>query len=444
MSLSFSPTEIAQWVNATWEPLAPAEPITGISTDTRTLQPGNLYVALSGENFDGHRFLEAAIKKGAAGAIVQAGFYVENRPFLSVPDPLLALQNMATGYRKSWNGISIAITGSVGKTTVKEMCAAVLETQFNVHRTRGNLNNHIGLPLTIMSMPPETTHGLFELGMNHSGEISMLAKMAQPQVGIITDIGAAHLEHFNSIEEIAQEKGALLKMLPEDGLAILDAGSPWFDLLKKDISCRIVTFAMDDSSADYVGRMLDEQTLNVQGVTYRLPLPGEHILRNAIRAIVLGLEFGIAPEKIAEGLLHFQLPPMRWECSKINEINFINDAYNANPISMRAALRTFAQQSAEGKKWVVLGGMRELGKNSSQAHADVGAFVENLGFDGVVSVGALAQGFDPEKTRNIHFYSTSEQATTFLKNQLLPGDVVLLKASRGEALEQIMNHFKEN
>jgi UDP-N-acetylmuramoyl-tripeptide--D-alanyl-D-alanine ligase len=201
---------------------------------------------------------------------------------------------------------------------------------------------------------------------------------------------------------------------------------------------------MDDSSADYVGRMLDEQTLDVQGVTYRLPLPGEHILRNAIRAIVLGLEFGIAPEKIAEGLLHFQLPPMRWECSTIKEINFINDAYNANPISMRAALRTFAQQSAEGKKWVVLGGMRELGKNSSQAHADLGAFVENLGFDGVVSVGALAQGFDPEKSRNIHFYPTSEQAVTFLKTQLLPGDVVLLKASRGEALEQIINHFKEN
>jgi len=444
MNLSFSPIQIAQWLNVDWHPSPPNQTITGISIDSRTLQPGNLYVALSGEHFDGHQFLKDAIKKGAAGAIIKTGFYTEDYPFLAVSDPLLALQNLAKEYKKQWNGISIAITGSVGKTTVKEMCAAVLATQFNVHRTHGNLNNHIGLPLTLLSMPSQTTHGLFELGMNHTGEISTLTKIAQPDIGILTDIGAAHLEHFSSIEEIAKEKGMLLKALPKNGLAILDATSPWFNLLKQDLPCRIVTFAINHSSADYIGQIIDEQTIEVQRVKYKLPLPGDHMLRNAMRAIVLGLELKIDPLKIAEGLTRFQLPPMRWETSKINEINFINDAYNANPISMRAALQTFAKQSVEGKKWVVLGGMRELGKNSSQAHAELGAFVENLGFNGVLSVGSLAKEFDPKKIRNIHFCPTTKVAADFLKQNLLPSDTVLLKASRGEALEQIINYFKEN
>jgi len=442
MNLDFSPSELATWVKQAWNPAPPTGSITGISTDTRTLQPGNLYVALSGEHFDGHAFIDAAVKKGAIGTIIQHHFKTVPLPYLSVSDPLLALQQMATNYRKSWNGTAIGITGSVAKTTVKEMCKAVLSRSFCTHATKGNLNNHIGLPLTILSMPRSTTHALFEMGMNHPGEIDCLTKMAQPTIGIITTIGAAHIEYFNSVEDIAREKGDLLKSLPPNGLAILDAESRWFTLLKDTAPCRVASFSMG-APADYVGRIVDEQTIEVDHHLYRLPIPGKHMLHNALNAIVLGLESHISPEEIADGLLHFHLPPMRWEEIEIEGIRFINDAYNANPLSMRAALQTFAEQSCVGEKWVILGGMRELGKSAAQEHAQLGTFVKNLAFKRVVIIGELAHHFDPKNRYSFTHFSTPEKALPFLKKNLCVGDHVLLKASRGEHLEKITNLLME-
>ncbi len=438
----FRAGEISQWVSKFWKNGVPEEPVTGISHDTRTLEPGNLYVALRGENFDGHDYVRQAFEKGAIGALVDERFEWMESPILGVPDTLKGLQEMASGYRKKWKGTVVGITGSVGKTTVKEMCATVLSMQGETHRTAGNYNNHIGLPLTMLSMPVTAQHGIFELGMNHAGEIGPLAQLLQPKIGIITDIGNAHREHFHSLEEIAREKARLVEQVASSGKVFIDRDSEWYPLMRRQTLASIVTVSFG-RVGDYAGRNVGDGIMEVNGIRYAMPLPGEHIMRNALRAIALGLEQGMEPSEVAEGLRKFKLPPMRWEPSTINGVEFINDAYNANPLSMRANLRTFAQLPGSGKKWAVVGGMCELGDIAAEEHADLGRYIDGLGLDGVIAVGELGElivchGSQP-------FFQTLEpaEAAEILKNHLNSGDRVLLKASRGEQLERVLEFFKE-
>ncbi|RKX44394.1 MAG: UDP-N-acetylmuramoyl-tripeptide--D-alanyl-D-alanine ligase [Verrucomicrobia bacterium] len=420
----------------------PDDPVTGISNDTRTIQPGNLYIALHGENFDGHDFVHQAFEKGAGGALVNERFQGSGNPVLRVPDTVKGLQDMARGYRKKWIGTVVGITGSVGKTTVKEMCADILSVKGETHRTDGNYNNHIGLPLTMLRMPQAAQYGVFEIGMNHVGEIGPLSDVLQPKIGIITDIGNAHREHFQSLEEIAREKARLAERVPSSGRVILDRDSEWYPLMRLHTCAGVVTVSLE-GVADYVGRKVDDGTMNVNGFNYTMPLPGEHIMRNALRAIALGLEMRMEPAEVAAGLRKFKLPPMRWEESEVNGIKFINDAYNANPLSMRANLRTFANLSGAGKKWAVVGGMRELGDTAEEEHVELGRFIDGLGLDGVIAVGELGKGI---ACRGRHpFFQTSDpvEAARLLKDHLHVGDRVLLKASRGEHLEQVLKCFKE-
>jgi len=445
----FHPEELSQWVSGLWENGMPADPVTGISNDTRTIQPGNLYVAIRGENFDGHDFVRQAFEKGAGGALVSERFEWSENPVLHVPDTIGGLQEMAHGYRKKWLGTIVGITGSVGKTTVKEMCAHVLSMRGETHRTAGNYNNHIGLPLSMMNMPYDALHGVFEIGMNHPGEIAPLAALLQPNIGIITDIGNAHREHFQSMEEIALEKARLAERVPESGMVILDRDSEWFSLISDHTCAGVITVSME-SDADYVGHAtapsvlsVEPRTSNLKPHAFPLPLPGEHIMKNALRAIALGLELEMAPTEIAEGLSNFKLPAMRWEESDVLGIQFINDAYNANPLSMRANLRTFAALPGSGKKWAVVGGMRELGDTSEAEHAELGRFIDELGLDGVVTVGELGKTIICRGTDRFFHVPKAEKAAQILKDHLQPGDRVLLKASRGERLEQALKHFKE-
>lgn len=439
---TFRPGELSQWVSRLWKNGMPEGVITGFSKDTRTLQPGNLYVAIRGENFDGHDFIGQAFAKGAAGALVQERCTWSDAPVLPVSDTVKALQDMARGYRKKWLGTVVGITGSVGKTTVKEMCADVLAAKGQTHRTAGNYNNHIGLPLTMLAMPQEAKHGVFEIGMNHAGEVGALAYLLQPKIGIVTDIGNAHREHFHSEEEIAHEKAKLVERLPGNGTAILDRDSPWYAVMRRHTCATVVTVSLG-GVGDYVGRPVGNGLMNVNGLNYRMPLPGEHMMRNALRAIALGLELHMAPEEIAAGLARFRLPPMRWEESEVKGVRFINDAYNANPLSMRANLQTFARLPGQGRRWAVVGGMRELGETAEEEHAGLGRFIDGLGLDGVVTVGELGRLIVCHGPQRFFQTVDAAEAARILKEQLHSGDRVLLKASRGERLEQVLECYKE-
>ena len=416
--------------------------LTGVSHDTRTLKPGDLYVAIRGEQFDGHVFVADAFDKGAVGALVCDEFPWTENPVLQVPDTITGLQDLARGYRRTWTGMPVGITGSVGKTTVKEMCADVLSMQGKTHRTAGNYNNHIGLPLTMLAMPPSVRYGVFELGMNHPGEIGMLSELLQPKMAILTDICNAHREHFPSLKAIASEKAKLAECVPESGLVILDRDSEWYALMRQRIRAEVVSVSFE-GAADYVGRKVDDRIMNVNGSDYAMPLPGEHIMRNALRVIALASEIGMAPEQISAGLAHFKAPPMRWQLMEVNGIRFINDAYNANPLSMRASLSTFSGLPDGGRKWAVVGGMRELGDTAEAEHAALGPFIDGLAFDGVIAVGELARPIACESTDAFFHCADADRAAIILRERLQAGDYVLLKASRGEQLERLINYFKE-
>ena len=425
-----------------WKNGIPERMVTGVSHDTRTLQPGDLYVAIKGEQFDGHAFVADAFAKGAMGALVGDGFRWSENPVLQVPDTLTGLQDLARGYRRTWMGVPVGITGSVGKTTVKEMCADVLSMEGETHRTAGNYNNHIGLPLTMLNQPPSARYGVFELGMNQPGEIGMLSDMLQPQMAILTDICNAHRERFPSLEAIASEKSKLAEQVPESGLVILDRDSEWYALMRPRIHAEVVSVSFE-GMADYVGRKVDDRIMNVNGADYAMPLPGEHIMRNALRVIALASEIGMAPEAISAGLARFKAPPMRWQLMEVNGIRFINDAYNANPLSMRASLSTFSGLPDGGRKWAVVGGMRELGDTAEEEHAALGPFIDGLALAGVIVVGELARPIACESTDAFFHCADADTAAIILRERLHAGDCVLLKASRGEQLERVINHFRE-
>ncbi len=438
----FRPGELSQWVSRMWSNGIPDGIVRNVTQDTRNLRPGDFYVAIRGERLDGHKFVEEAFDKGAIGALVQDDFQWTNNPVLKVPDTVRGLQDLARGYRRKWLGTPVGITGSVGKTTVKEMCADVLSMVGKTHRTAGNYNNHIGLPLTMLAMPQAGRYGVFEVGMNHPGEIGGLAYLLQPKIAVITDICNAHRESFASLEAIAREKSKLAERVPPSGMVILDRDSEWYAMIRGHTCAHVVSVSYG-GIADYVGRRVGDGVMNVNGYDYIMPLPGEHIMRNALRAIALGLEQGMKPEQVAEGLSRFKAVPMRWQESEIGGIQFINDAYNANPLSMRAGLRTFSNLSGTGRKWAVIGGMRELGAIAVEEHRALGRFVDDLGLDGVIAVGELAGTIMCNGKQPFFHCTDAAEAAQILKDHLTAGDRVLLKASRGEQLERVLNCFRE-
>jgi UDP-N-acetylmuramoyl-tripeptide--D-alanyl-D-alanine ligase len=392
------------------------EAVLGISHDTRTLQPGEVYIAIKGATYDGHDFIEAAIGKGAAGLIVEREFPNIGKPQMIVPDTTAALWALAAGVRKRWGGTVIGITGSVGKTTVKDMMAAVLEQKGRVSKTIGNWNNEIGLPLSMLAADRNADFFVFELGMNHPGEIDRLAALLKPDWAVLTDIGKAHIEFFQSLEKIAEEKAALLA---HAGFALLDETSEWFELFKSRSKGRIIPFGNEPFD-------------------FTVPLPGEHMIRNARRAAALGLQLGLSPQAVQAGLNAFKPAPMRWARTLHSGIVFINDAYNANPLSMRAALKTFAELPCEGRRFVVLGGMRELGETAEAEHRELGRFVDSLKFDGVMTIGEAGAQIVCNGMTGLH----KTDAVNSLRSMLQAGDMVLFKASRGEKLETVLDELK--
>jgi UDP-N-acetylmuramoyl-tripeptide--D-alanyl-D-alanine ligase len=430
-------------------------PIEKISTDSRTIKRGELFVALRGENFNGHNFIESVAKAGAAGAIVDLnwkGEILANFAVIRVEDTLRAYQNLAANYRKSLSLKVLAITGSNGKTSTKDFAAAVLAHRFRVTKTQGNFNNHVGLPRTMLEATSQDEVAVWEIGMNHPGEVAMLAKLAAPDAAIITNIGVAHIEFMGSREAIAAEKGALAQAVAPDGTVILNADDPFSKKIAVGTRAKVVFAGTTKGTI-----RASEITQSATGTDFtilegahrcraQLPVPGLHMVQNALLAVAAGRMFGLSLEDCAAGLAAAPLTKARLQIKRIRGVQFIDDSYNANPESMKAALHTLVELDADGKRIAVLGEMRELGEESARGHREVGETAAELGVDQLIAIGDMAAVI-AEAARNAGLQNTSIARSTSEAAELLgeiaaSGDLVLVKGSRAARTERVIEAFE--
>lgn len=427
----------------------------GVGTDSRRVAPHSVFFALSGEQFDGNEFAADAALKGAGAVVV-------SRPVkgvdascavILVEDTLAALQQLAAWWRERLSSLCvIGITGSSGKTSTKDLVKSVMEQGFPTTATKGNFNNHIGLPLSILAAEPSDLVAVWEMGMNHAGELEPLCRMAQPQIGIITSIGSAHIEFMGSREAIAEEKATLARSLPEEGVMIFPDDCDFAGLIRRSTRARCVTTGIgrgdvraDDLVCDADGSRF---TLSLNGNnlgTVRLSLHGRHMVSNALLAAACGSEKGLEPSAIISGLERARLTGGRLNCSTRNGVIVIDDTYNANPESMEAALNTAAAMECPGRRWAVLGRMGELGHHAPAAHARVGLTAFEAGFDGIVGVGPGSEGIveaarlkDDGQGRLVRHFATRDEAAAWLSGELRPGDLVLFKGSRSAAIDTLI------
>jgi len=443
---------IAQWANGQVVQGDGAATVTRVSTDSRALQPGDLFVALKGENFDGHDFVQGAAASGTVGAVAQhlVNGLPETFAVIQVEDTLAALQSMAKSYRASLPLRVIGITGSNGKTSTKDFTAAVLSERFSVTKTEGNLNNHIGVPLTVLKASRQHDIGVFEMGMNHPGEIAPLAAIAAPNVGIITNIGVAHIEFMGSRSGIAQEKGMLAEALPADGYIILNAADDFSESIAKRSEATAIYAGIEqgDVRATNVRPGFDGSRFLVhagkESAEVTLPVPGAHMIQNALLAIAAGRVFGLSLETAAAGLAKSQLTKGRLEQKTIRGIHILDDTYNANPDSMRAALTTLASLPAAGARIAVLGRMGELGSESERGHRAVGEAAAKAGIDMLITVGTeaalIADAAQAGGMKKVHHASDTTEAAALLSGLVREGDLVLLKGSRSAKMERVLDH----
>lgn len=454
---TYVPDELAQWSGGRWN-RAPGAALHGVSVHSGKVQPGALFVALKGLRHDAHVFVPQALAAGCAAALVRDDYVWPadagaEPPLLRAPDPNAALGRLAAGYRQAVAPRVIGITGSVGKTTVKEMTAALLERLGPTARTPGNLNNEFGLPLSLLAMPRNTRYGVFEAGMSHPGELEPLCAILRPDCGIVTSVGPVHLEAFGTVQAIAHEKAALLRALPSDGIAVLDRDQETFATLAAQAPCP-VTEVSSRAGAAFVLEATDplEGILEVRehGAPHaerlQIGCPGVHNLRNALLAAAMARRLGASWEAIREAFPRVLRLPMRWECSDWNGVRIINDAYNANPLSMRCALETFARLPCKGRRLALLGDMLELGADEEALHAETGRAAAAAGLQTLfllgaracagIRQGALRAGADPRQVRTC---ADASDAARQLCESLRPGDALLLKGSRGMALENVLS-----
>ncbi len=423
-----------------------------VGTDSRKAGAGEVFFALAGGRFDGHDYLAQVAAAGAAAVVVSKE--VESLPcaVIRVTDTLSALQNLARAYRAWHQPLVIALTGSNGKTSTKDLTAAVLSRQHSLIATKGNLNNHIGLPLTLLSLEEGHACAITEMGMNHAGEIRELVDIALPDAAILTNVGRAHMEYLGSRENIAWEKATLPVCIPAGGSVVLNANDDYTDRIARLCQGRVLTAGIeagDVSAQDLVASATGTTfTLDFAGarVTACLPLLGQHMVANAALAACMGWSLGMEPEEIADALSHARLSGGRLEPKLVSGIHFIDDSYNANPDSMMAGLRTLVETSAP-RRFAVLGAMGELGEHAAAGHAQVGEFAAALTLDGIYSVGGADAARITDAARNaatgevLHFPDHAACAA-HLRSVLRADDAVLLKGSRSAAMEKILPHFQ--
>jgi UDP-N-acetylmuramoyl-tripeptide--D-alanyl-D-alanine ligase len=427
-----------------------AEKVTRVVTDSRSIRAGEFFVALSGDQFDGHDFLPAVKEAAAAGALV-SHVNVDLNGFtqIEVPETLTALQRLARAYRNQLRLKAIGVTGSSGKTSTKEMIASVLGERFSVIKTIGNYNNHIGLPLTVLAASSADDFGVFEMGMNHAGELAPLCEIARPDAAVLTNVGMAHIGHLDTREAIAAEKAVVAEAVPAEGFVVLNANDDFTDWIAARCKARIVRAGV--GRGDVKALDVDER---VKGATFRLehggrstqvllPVHGEHMVSNACLAAAVGLEFGLTLQECAAGLAKTAIPGNRLKIQHLGPLLVINDAYNANPDSMVAALKTAAQLSVKGRRVAALGRMGELGKESAAAHRRVGRAVAELEFDFLVTVGEearlIAEAAGSAGLKSTQQSDTHQQAIDALLDYLEPGDLLLVKGSLSSAMDRVVH-----
>lgn len=422
--------------------------VSRVSTDSRKVSAGDVFVALKGERFDAHSYLDQVDKAGAAAVLVsQPVAQGLSCAIIHVEDTLVGLQALAKGYRAWHQPLVIGITGSNGKTSTKDLACAVMAKKHQVCATPGNLNNHIGLPLSILGLREGDTCGVFEMGMNHPGEIAPLADIAQPDAAIITNVGVAHIEYMGSREAIALEKGMLAEAVHERGVVILNANDDSTPAIADRCQARVVTAGIGagDVSAHELKASAEGTHFLLQIGDERfeafLPIPGEHMVGNAALAAALGWSQGVKPADIVAALREVKITQGRLETKTVNGITFLDDSYNANPDSMKAGLRTLAGLECSGRRVAVLGRMGELGEHAESGHREVGAYAAGLGLDAIVSVGGEARWITDEAKRDTHFPDHAACAD-FLKHYLSKGDLVLLKGSRSAGMERVLSLFQ--
>ncbi len=420
---------------------------TGVSIDTRTLKPGEIFFALPGEKVDGHQFLDAAFAKGACAAVVARSGARESWQALIVVDaPDLALGDLARFYRRRFDIPVIGITGSSGKTTTKDMVAAVLNTRYRVLATRGNLNNRLGVPLTLFNLSAHCDVAVIEMGITERGGMRYLCEIAQPTIGMITNIGPAHIEFFGSVEGVAKAKGELLEYLDESSMTILNLDDLFLSKEQAKVKGRLLGIGIEQiCQFRGEGLKLDQKGFghfSLQGHSFHLSIPGKHNVYNALMAATAGWALNVPLQDAAKALENFTLTKLRSQVLEHNGIRMINDTYNANPASMRAALETLSQIEVDGRRVAVVGDMRELGAMTHDAHRALGREAGNRHIDALFALGDLApvvvEGGREAGIDQAWAYADQDALTGALQAYLKPGDLMLIKGSRGIAMERIV------
>ncbi|MGH8495332.1 MAG: UDP-N-acetylmuramoyl-tripeptide--D-alanyl-D-alanine ligase [Gammaproteobacteria bacterium] len=424
-------------------------PYNAVSTDTRALERDALFVALQGPSFDGNAFVEEAARRGAAGAIVSR-FQQCELTQVEVSDTRAALGRLAQAWRARFDIPVVAVTGSNGKTTVKGMLGAILGRSGPTLATRGNLNNEIGLPLTLLGLDSSHRAAVVEMGANHAGEIAYLARIAMPGIGLVTNAAAAHLEGFGSIEGVARAKGELFAGLPANGTAVINADDRFSAFWREMAGSRnVVTFGLmrdADVHADAIEQRIASSgpvmafDLHLPDVQRRieLPLAGRHNIANAVAAAAAAWAAGAKPAAIEEGLAGIHAAPGRLQFRRSpSGARVIDDTYNANPLSLAAALELLT--GLDGRPWLVLGDMRELGAESEALHADIGALARRLGVERLYAVGPWSRYAAQAFGRSADWFSGVDELIARLRPELDAGVNVLVKASRGMRLERVVD-----
>ncbi|MEK7867067.1 MAG: UDP-N-acetylmuramoyl-tripeptide--D-alanyl-D-alanine ligase [Planctomycetota bacterium] len=442
--------KLARIAHGSWSPAAPVGTVGRVSTDSRSLGTGDLFFAIRGEKFDGNRFLPDVVKRGAVAAVVDGDVPGKlELPILRVQDSVEALAALAREHRKTLRGTVIAITGSNGKTTTKDMVHHVLAKGARAARSQKSFNNHIGVPLTLLSAAPGDDFVVVEVGTNHPGEIARLAALVRASIAVVTNVAESHLGGLGSVEGVAKEKEALVEALPPGGIAVLNVDNEHVRRMAERATSRTLTFGMFHE-ADLRGSRVEAHDGQIRfwvndRVEFVLPMLGGWNAYNALAAAAVALQAGVALEETAARLADFRPSPMRMEPVEIAGVRFVNDAYNANPASTLLALDQFDVIEAEGRKIVVLGEMRELGDHAARLHARVGERVGRMKVDLFVAVGremAAAAEAAHKAGRPVEAVMTADEAAEALLARLRPGDLVLLKGSRAVGLERVLERLR--
>lgn len=428
-----------------------------IRTDSRAIKEGEVFWALEGETFDGHEFVEQGFQRGGSAAVVNKEWMDRNgkpaRVYVPVGDTQEALTALARAYAERFRIPRIAVTGSNGKTTTKDMIAAVLRTSGKVLATEGNFNNHVGLPLTLFGLRSQHRYAVLEMGMSNPGEIRALSETAKPGLAVVTNIGLAHLEGMGSREAIRDEKLSIIAGFPGGrGTLFLNVDDPMLCDFRAPAKTRIVTFGLQRGQIKPVDVRFGPDgcaTFRLGRTVFHLPVPGLHNVYNALAAIAVGLHLRVPKTAIAAALAGFTPPKNRMQIRRIQGVTVMDDCYNANPTSMRAALATLAARDTAARRIAVLGDMLELGADAARYHAELGHYLVEMGVDEVYTYGDASRHLNQAARskgmprRSAHHYSDFDLMMEDLTASLVPGDTVLIKASRGMRLERVSESLKE-